>query len=147
MQVDFYLLENEESNTKNLFVCKIIEKAYKLRHKVFIHCKNQDDANYLDELLWTYKADSFIPHNLQGEGPEPPPAVQIGYDQEPRGFDDVLINLSNEIPTFYKKFVRVIEIVENIDAAKEISRQHFREYKKQGCKLFTHNIHEKQSNA
>ena len=94
----------------------------------------------LDELLWTYKDDSFIPHNLQGEGPEPPPAVQIGYNAEPRGFNDILINMASTIPPFHTRFRRIMEIVLDNDAAKEISRQHYRDYRAKGFDLHTHPI-------
>ncbi|MDF1758225.1 MAG: DNA polymerase III subunit chi [Legionellaceae bacterium] len=140
MQIDFYILDKDTPSALELFACRIIEKAYKRGHKVFVFCENMHATHTVDELLWTYKADSFIPHNIQGEGPEPPPMVQIGHSDEPRGFNDILLNLSHEIPRFYKKFSRVIEIVENTESAKEISRNHFREYKKQGYKLQTHNI-------
>ena len=36
------------------------------------------------------RTTAFIPHNLQGEGPEPPPPIQIGYQEEPRGFNDII---------------------------------------------------------
>ncbi|MBI2786554.1 MAG: DNA polymerase III subunit chi, partial [Legionella longbeachae] len=106
-------------------------------------CNHKEDAEYLDELLWTFKEDSFIPHNLQGEGPEPPPPIQIGYEKEPRGFNDILLNLSNSIPPFYSRFKRVMELVINIEAEKEQSRLHYREYRARGCELFTHHIEAK----
>lgn len=120
--------------------CRLLEKAYQRNHRVFVYCENQNDAMLLDELLWTYKDDSFIPHNLQGEGPEPPPAVQIGYQGEPRGFNDILINMASTIPVFHTRFRRIIEIVLDNDVAKEISRQHYRAYRAKQCDLHTHPI-------
>jgi len=140
MQVDFYLLHPDAKISKELLVCRITEKAYKLGHKVFIYCSNQAETQTLDELLWTYKPESFIPHNIQGEGPEPPPAIQLGHTSEPRGFNDILINMAPENPIFYKKFSRIIVIVNNDDVSKENSRKLYREYKKQGFKLKTHDI-------
>ncbi len=140
MQVDFYLLQPESNITKELLACRIIEKAYKLGHKIFIYCANQEATNSLDELLWTYKPDSFLPHNIQGEGPEPPPAIQLGYTTEPRGFNDILINMAPQYPDFYMKFLRIIEIVNPDDTSKENSRKLYREYKKQGFNLKTHEI-------
>ncbi|NYQ86126.1 DNA polymerase III subunit chi, partial [Escherichia coli] len=87
-----------------------------------------------------FKDDSFIPHNLQGEGPEPPPPVQIGYQKEPRGFTDILLNLSTNIPIFYTRFKRVIELVSNVEHEREVSRLHYKEYRYKGCALHTHSI-------
>lgn len=140
LRVDFYLLNTSEPQDKWVFACRLLEKAYLRGHQVFVYCNDQQDAENLDELLWTFKEDSFIPHHLQGEGPEPPPAVQIGYGQEPRGFREILINLANTIPPFYSRFKRVIEIVANEETAKQLSRLHYREYRANACELQTHTI-------
>jgi len=123
-----------------MVACRLLEKAYMKGHRVYVHCTNQQDAELLDELLWTFRDDSFIPHNLQGEGPEPPPPVQIGYDKEPRGFNDILLNLATDIPTFYTKFKRVMELVANVESEKEQSRAHYKEYRSKRCELHIHEI-------
>ena len=123
-----------------MLACRLLEKAYLRGHRIFVYCNNQSQAEKLDELLWTFKNDSFIPHNLQGEGPEPPPPVQIGYQQEPRGFNDILLNMADEIPAFYTRFKRIIELVANDETSKELSRVHYREYRSKKCDLHTHTM-------
>ncbi|KGP64198.1 DNA polymerase III subunit chi [Legionella norrlandica] len=140
IRVDFYLLASHQPESRWLVACRLIEKAYIRGHKVFVLCDNKQQTEYLDELLWTFKDDSFIPHNIQGEGPEPPPPVQIGYDKEPRGFNDILLNLSSNIPLFYTRFKRIIELVSSIETEKELSRLHYKEYRSKGCELHTHSI-------
>jgi len=140
VRVDFYLLSSDQMKDAWLLACRLLEKAYQRNHRVFVYCEHAEDAALIDELLWTYKDDSFIPHNLQGEGPEPPPPVQIGYGEEPRGFNDILLNMASTIPPFHTRFRRIIEIVTADDAAKEISRAHFRSYRKNRYELSTHPI-------
>lgn len=140
IRVDFYLLSSDQSEARWLIACRLLEKAYAKGHKVFVLCNNKHDAELLDELLWTFKEESFIPHNLQGEGPEPPPPIQVGYEGEPRGFNDILLNLSDHIPNFYSRFKRVMEIVINVESAKELSRKQYRDYRNKGCELHTHQI-------
>ncbi|MFY7698534.1 MAG: DNA polymerase III subunit chi [Legionella sp.] len=140
IRVDFYLLNTNPQQTSWLIACRLLEKAYHMGHRVFVYCNNQGDAELLDELLWTYKDESFIPHNIQGEGPEPPPPVQIGYGDEPRGFNDILLNLATTIPSFYRRFRRVMEIVDDGDSAKDISREHYKYYRAHNCELHTHPI-------
>ena len=140
MRVDFYLLNNAEPKSAEIVACRLIEKAYQRGHRVFVFCEDAQAAARLDELLWTYKDDSFIPHNLQGEGPEPPPPVQIGYGPEPRGFNDILLNLSTTIPPYFSRFRRVMEVIASNDAAKDIGRNHYREYRSKQCDLHTHNL-------
>lgn len=138
--IDFYLLAQPEKQDKFLYACRVIEKAYLRNHVIFIYCENQADAESLDEMLWTFKEESFIPHNLQGEGPEPPPPVQIGYGDEPRNYQDILINLSSEVPSFFKRFKRIIEVVTEDNADKDQSRSRYRQYRNNQCSIKTHSI-------
>lgn len=140
IRVDFYLLSSEQPEDLSLLVCRLIEKAYSRGHRVFILCEDQQRAEYLDELLWTFKEDSFIPHNLQGEGPEPPPPVQIGFGPEPRNFNDILINLSGAVPDFCNRFKRIIELVSALESEKELSRLRYKDYRARGFALHTHHI-------
>ena len=140
IRVDFYLIATEEAQARWLLACRLLEKAYDKGHRVYVHCANQQDAQLLDELLWTFKDDSFIPHNLQGEGPEPPPPVQIGYAKEPRGFNDILLNLTDEIPIFFTRFKRVMELVSNVESEKEKSRVRYKEYRAKRCELSVHEL-------
>ena len=139
-RIDFYILNSNEPEDLWLVACRLLEKAYLRGHRIFVYCENEERAKYLDELLWTYKDDSFIPHNLQGEGPEPPPQVQIGFSAEPRNYNDILLNLNSKIPPYFSRFRRVIEIVGANDEAKNLSREHYREYRKNRCEIFTHDI-------
>ncbi|CAM2883164.1 DNA polymerase III subunit chi [Legionella worsleiensis] len=140
IRIDFYLLASDQPEAKWLVACRLLEKAYMKGHRVFVCCNNQQEAEHLDELLWTFRDDSFIPHNLQGEGPEPPPPIQIGYDKEPRGFNDILLNMASTVPLFHGKFKRIMELVSNKDSEKEISRQHYKEYRSRNYELHTHKI-------
>lgn len=140
MRIDFYLLTDPNPEAYWLMACRLLEKAYHKQHRVFVYCNNQQEAENLDELLWTFKPDSFIPHHLQTEGLEPPPPIQIGYEQEPRGFTDILLNCSQIIPAFYERFQRVIQIVSANEADKLISREHFRYFRQRGLTPQTHTI-------
>ena len=90
------------------------------------------------DLLGSDPIEVPVPGKLPPKAPPPP--IQIGYSEEPRGFKDILFNLSPTIPTFITRFKRIIEIVSADEAAKTISRDHFREYRKKGFEPQTHNI-------
>lgn len=137
-RIDFYLLTDTEADAGWLYACRLLEKAWLKNHRVFVFCNDQQEAEKLDELLWTFKPDSFIPHHLQGEGPEPPPPIQIGYGEQPRGFNDILLNMAQQIPAFYNRFARIMEIVPAEEEARQTSREHFKFYKQQGIAVHTH---------
>ncbi|MDA8561763.1 DNA polymerase III subunit chi [Gammaproteobacteria bacterium] len=139
-RIDFYLMQEKESKIRLNFACRIVEKAYRNKHKIYIHTEYEKDALYIDELLWTFKLDSFLPHNLIGEGPEPAPPIQIGFQQKPDKQHDILINLSNNVPDFYKKFTRVIELVNLDEEIQKRSREHYKLYRADGFQITTHKL-------
>jgi DNA polymerase-3 subunit chi len=139
-KIDFYILTDSDEKARFALACRLIEKAYKNRHRIYIHTSNQEDAHRLDELLWTYREDSFLPHNLYGEGPTPAPPIQIGFGVTPEKQRDILINLSQEIPAFYTQFARVLECVANDPRQQELARANYRYYRAEGHEMNTHKL-------
>jgi DNA polymerase-3 subunit chi len=139
-RIDFYILAEQSLRARMLLVCKLIEKAYKNRYRIYIHTQDETEAHQLDELLWTYREDSFLPHNLYGEGPDPAPPIQIGHDAIPEKHRDILINLHKTIPEFYNQFSRLLEVVVDVDNIQAIARDHFRFYKTNGHAIQTHKL-------
>ena len=142
-KIDFYVLKDSSLNTRLPFACRLVEKAYKNNHRVYIHTDNEKEAHVIDELLWTYREDSFLPHNLLGEGPTTPPPIQIGFSTAPEKHRDILINLSHNVPAFYSQFNRVLEIISNDEKEHEKTekaRERFRFYRAEGCNITTHKL-------
>mgnify|MGYP006074544489 CR=1 FL=1 len=136
--IDFYILD--DGIDRLTFACQLIEKAYKQKHRLFIQCGNEKETHRMDNQLWLFKTSSFVPHNIQGEGPTPPPPIQLGYSDKAPGFNDILINLSLEVPPFHRQFKRVIEIVDANPEIKEALRKHYRFYQSQSYSIQNHNI-------
>ena len=141
MKIDFYLIQDNAPQSAWLFSCRLIDKAYQAGHRIFVYLDHQADAYAFDELLWSFDPQSFIPHHIQGEGPNPPPPVQIGHP--PHGqpkINDVLINLSNTIPSFYSQFRRICEIVGPQEEQKTRKREHYRTYQQIQKKIYIHQV-------
>jgi DNA polymerase-3 subunit chi len=62
--IDFYILSAQEPLQRLDFACRLVEKAYRSRCKVYIHFDTEAQAKTFDELLWNYRDNSFIPHSL-----------------------------------------------------------------------------------
>ncbi len=139
-RVDYYILSSSEPDDKLHFACRLAEKAYRSGHKVYIHTSNEEDARHIDDQLWAFKPESFVPHNLISEPHNTIPPVQIGHSEDPGHHHDVLINLSKEVPQFFSRFNRLAEIVINHDTDKEPSRQRYRFYQERGYPLSNHKI-------
>lgn len=136
-KIDFYILQDHQHL---LFVCRLIEKIYKQRHRIYVYTDQQQEAHALDELLWTYREDSFLPHNLYGEGPDTAPPIQIGFNQIPENHRDILINLSQTVPTFFQQFSRILELVPQDENMQKCARERYRYYQTQGCSITTHKL-------
>lgn len=139
-KIDFYILEEASGQTSLQFACKLIEKAWADQQQVYIHTHSREEAERLDTLLWTYRDDSFLPHNLYQATDDLPPPIQIGFAEPPKHHQNLLLNLNQEIPAFYKQFSRIIEIVFSDPHVQQLARERYRHYRDQGCELNTYKI-------
>lgn len=137
--MDFYILDAGGERSRWHFACRLAEKAYKLDNRVHILAADAQAANQLDELLWTWRDGSFLPHDLAtGKTPAP---VTIGCEtQPPSAGYDLLINLTDELPGDISAFPRVAEIVTSDEQQRRQSRQRFAGYRDQGHELETHKL-------
>lgn len=139
-QVDFYGLAEPGLKARLSFACRLAEKAYKLQHKVHVHVSTSDIAAEIDNLLWTFREDSFVPHELLGAGPLTGAPVTVGYTSELPDDCDLLINIAEETPDFADSFVRIAELVSSDEDSKNQGRKRFAAYRKKGCELAYHDI-------
>ncbi|MAZ77052.1 MAG: hypothetical protein CMF39_00050 [Legionellaceae bacterium] len=110
MRADFYYIPDENHLH---FACRIAQKAFENNHQVYIHVSSDAEADELNKLLWTFQQNSFVPHGLLGDYKDDPPPIEIGAGDKPEHHDDVLINLSLDMPHFAQGFKRVLEVIAN----------------------------------
>ena len=140
-RIDFYILAQNGPQARQTFACRLAEKAYRLEHTVHIHTADRAVAERIDELLWTFRDGSFVPHDVLSIGTtDPLSPVTIGCDEHDVGPRDLLINLSDEIPPFAEAFPRVAELVTSDEGCKRASRMRFASYRDNGHTLETHNV-------
>jgi DNA polymerase-3 subunit chi len=140
-QIDFYILSEQSAHNRDILSCRLAEKVYKLGNRLYIHTATQAEASRVDDLLWTYRDGSFLPHEIyRGELTPAATPIIIGHDQESCGEADVLINLAPAVPLFFSRFERVAEIISQQTADKNSGRERYRFYRDRGYALKTHNI-------
>lgn len=139
-RVDFYILPGEASTARDLLSCRLAEKACKMGHKVYLHTDSEAHARQLDELLWTFRPGSFLPHALLRDRPPAPPMILIGSGDTEPPVSDVLINLAAAVPPFFDRFERIAEIVDQAPAVKQAGRERFRYYRERGCEPESHKM-------
>lgn len=133
-RIDFYQIESDEAPLA--FACRLVEKIYRAGHRIYIHTKDADEAAALDDLLWTFRPERFIPHCLQSTGEEAP--IRIGHAAEPDDHQQVLVNLSGVVPDFFSRFERVAEVVPLDENSRKSARENYKFYKDRGYPLEYH---------
>jgi DNA polymerase-3 subunit chi len=124
------------------FACRLATKAVSAGHEVHIHTGDAASASVVDELLWEYPEQRFIPHVIVEDlapaatGKVSAP-VTVGW-AEPADVDGVLINLSNEVPGFFGRFDRVAEVI--VRTTRDQGRERYRFYRDRGYPLFNHKL-------
>lgn len=139
-QIDFYILNDTQPGALPLFTCRLAEKAYRQGHQVYIHTESERQLTQLDELLWTFRAGSFLPHAIHGVDTAGEQPILLGRNLEPEGPGDVLLNLAACVPGFFSSFNRVAELVGGDDGQLSAARERYRFYKDRGYHLNTHNL-------
>lgn len=138
--VDFYILDQAKTLRSLMFACKLVEQAYADQQQVYIHVANQEEAQRLDHLLWTYRDESFIPHQIYTPGEMNSAAVQIGFIEPDSSAHQTLMNLHPSFPGFYQQFNRIIEFVFAEVETQQQARERYRQYRALGCKIRNHKI-------
>lgn len=136
-KVDFYILGNRSPEH---IACKLSEKAYDLGNRVYIHTESTQQAQSINELLWTFRDGSFLPHEQYQTNITCKSPIQIGCDENPDTECDVLINLATDVPLFFSRFLRVAELVDTNTDAKKQGRDRFRFYRDRGYTIETHTL-------
>jgi DNA polymerase-3 subunit chi len=139
-RIDFYVLADGARDNRYTLACRLTDKIFREGHRVYLYTESEQDARHLDRLLWTFRDQSFVPHGLAGQTDPELTRILIGWNAPPEGEEDVLINLSPEVPGFFSRFSRVAEPVDNEPAVRQAGRQRFRFYRARGYPLHSHSI-------
>jgi len=139
-RADFYLIAKPRFAQKPLLlVCELARKACDAGQPLLILAASAGQAEVLDELLWEFDPDAYIPHQVAGmdEDDEVTPVLIV-----PPEFDapmrPLVINLRAEaVPA---GFERVLEVVPADAAAREPSRLRWKDYAARGLEVSKHDM-------
>ena len=137
-RVDFYILPDGAGTDR--FACTIAKKAWATGNRVHIHTQSEEKAKSIDDLLWTFRDISFIPHELYDGTVSEETPVTIGFGNDYPEKSHVIINLDNGIPDFVSNFDRIVEIVGGDETNKQHARQRYKQYKSGDFDTHDHKI-------
>src|SRR3546814_6789701 len=81
-RIEFYVLPDANPTGRLRAACQLAAKGWQHGMQVFIRCVDEAQSSEIDELLWGFRAERFIPHEQHVDDPKAP--VVIGVDQAPR---------------------------------------------------------------
>ena len=145
-QVVFYILSSNDSNVRYNFCCKVIEKVFKLKLRILVLCCDLAEISKLDQLLWAFKEDSFIPHLAYDEiynGTDiinMPVVIADHVKNDDYSHYDILISLNNELVDLKFRSKKVLYIVDQGEDNLEKCRELYKKYKELGYKIQIHNL-------
>ncbi len=138
--IDFYVLQQDDTNDQHHFACRLVEKAVRQGNRVMIATKDEQESQAVDEKLWAFRPDAFVPHALLGDENAQDAPVIISHGDDDDTHHDVLVNLRLEIPQQFSRFKRLAEVVIQEKKVLENSRLSYAFYKKRGYPINTHKL-------
>ena len=138
-RADFYLIDKPRfRDDPLLLVCELVKKAYAAAQPTLILARSPEQAEALDEKLWEFDDDSFIPHQLAGDDDDAITAVIIAPPGIATADRQLVVNLRDECAP--GQYERVLEVVAADPAEREGSRLRWGEYKRRGFEVNKHDM-------
>ncbi|WP_207063369.1 DNA polymerase III subunit chi [Motiliproteus sp. SC1-56] len=138
---DFYVLPTPDPDARLRFACQLIEKVQALGHRVYVRTESESAARALDERLWDFREEAFVPHALVAANEDAP--VQIGYGDSLPEHRDVYLNLALQVPEPALAFNRTLEVVIQEDTVLEATRANYRCYQQRGFEIHMNDMRAK----
>ena len=147
-RVDFH----SQVSDKLTYTCRLVRKIFSLASesepiKKIVIVGSSADINQLNQILWSFSAEEFLPHVLiEDESAEfTPILLATAYDElqfQNIPHQDVFIHLGQDflkdIEKITDRFDRVIEVVSLEEQEVSAGRQRYKQYRSMGVELFNH---------
>lgn len=127
---------------KLAYACRLLRKAAAGGNTVAV-LGDQAMLAKLDEQLWSFSALDFVPHGQISQLSEPQRAdtpIWLCESAEQGAGRQVLVNLTQAVPSGVERFDRVIEVVSQDEADRTSARQRWKQYTSQGYEIVRHDL-------
>jgi len=133
-RADFYLIQKDRFREEPLLlVCELARKAHDANLWTLVLARDDEQAQRLDELLWEFDADAYIPHQVAGDEEDELTPVLIAAPDADTPMRALVINLRDE--PVNGTFDRVLEVVPADDSARGPLRERWKQYQSRGLEL------------
>ena len=139
-RADFYLIGKPRFREQPLLlVCELARKACDAGLPMLVLCASAAQAEQLDDLLWSFDPDAYVPHQIVGaDEDEDEVPVLLAAPEHDAGLRPLVLNLREAaVPD---GFERVREVVPADDAARGPLRERWKQYKARGIDVKKHDM-------
>lgn len=138
-RADFYLIQKERFREEPLLlVCELARKAFDANLSTLVLARDAEQAERLDDLLWAFDDDAYIPHQLAGDDEDELAPVLIAGPDTDTPMRALVINLRDAaVPGSVE---RVLEVVPADDGARGPLRERWKQYQARGFDLKKHDM-------
>ncbi|MEZ5499324.1 MAG: DNA polymerase III subunit chi [Steroidobacteraceae bacterium] len=138
-RVDFYITDDASGRERLRLACRLAEKAYQAGQAVVVLCADAEQQRALDELMWTFRDGSFLPHECADSvAPVEPRCVRLQLDADNAG--EIVISLSETFVAAADSCERVIDIIDGDADRRARGRERFRSYRELGLEPATQQL-------
>lgn len=131
----FYVSSSSSSSGLYKLLPSLLEKMLNKNHKILIACNTPEITKYLDDLLWSHKEISFLPHGTNSQENYEKQPILITSESENLNNADILISFSGKQVKNISSFIQVFDIFESSQEQLNAGRQRWKEYKNKGYDL------------
>ena len=130
-RADFYLIAKPRFREEPLrLVCELVRKAHDSGQPTLVLARDREQAEAIDDLLWAFDDDAYIPHQIAGDDEDDLAPVLIATPDMDVPLRPLVLNL-RDAPV-EGAFERVLEVVPADDSAREPLRERWKAYKARG---------------
>jgi DNA polymerase-3 subunit chi len=135
-KADFYLIDKPRFREDPLLlVCELAKKAYEAQLPTLVLARSREQAEAIDDALWAFEDDAFVPHQVAGEDEAEDAEVAVLIVPPEIAAEDraLVINLRDECAA--GRYDAVKEVVPAEPEHREGSRRRWKEYAARGFEL------------
>jgi DNA polymerase-3 subunit chi len=135
-EVLFYTNAPDKLRTTCQLSCKALERD----RRVMVLTPESRVTEQLSKMLWSTPSTGFTPHCRATDHLAAVTPVIVDHTPEPVIHEDVLINLREEMPSYFSRFQRLVEIVTSDPDDRSRARERYRYYRDRGYEIVTHDL-------
>jgi len=127
-RIDFHFNTPE----KLAYSCRLIRKAYRAQHRIWVFSDDSEQLQRLDKMLWRFSAIDFITHVMHDHPLASKTPIVLGHSLQGSESFTIAIHLGSVLPQGFSSFERWIEVVGRDEADRQQARKRYALSRSQG---------------